>query len=99
MCVRGGVGRGGAHMTTVHSVAGRSATPGGRGRRDKLYIFMRARVSRELRLCRCVAPRLVMSSAVTFLAFRSRSVFNSCFKTGRATVGRLHRALLMNVAH
>ncbi|PZC74631.1 hypothetical protein B5X24_HaOG207397 [Helicoverpa armigera] len=45
--------------------------------RDKLYIFM----------VRRIAARLVMSGTVTFLAFRSRSVFNSCFKT-EATVSR-----------
>lgn len=39
-------------------------------------------------LCRWIAGRLVMSGTVTFLAFRSRSVFNSCFKTGRATASR-----------
>ncbi|CAB3221277.1 unnamed protein product [Arctia plantaginis] len=72
-------------MTTVHTGScpfGGWAVgdPAAVGARDKLYIFIGGRLAERA----SPAPdgRLVMSGTVTFLAFRSRSVLNSCFKTG-----------------
>lgn len=81
-----GVRRG--HMTTVHTVScpfgGWVGDPARPWAPAINFIYSYAASERAPR-------RLVMSSTVTFLAFRSRSVFNSCFKTGRAGSRRRRR--------